>query len=75
MMITWKHIAMHNSTCPIWQEAVWNILLKHFDGNEEVVTHEIGVEMANISTQQERLSGPHLVRSWTEIPHGLRRHA
>jgi hypothetical protein len=59
MMITWKHIAMHNSTCPIWQEAVWNILLKHFDGDEEEVVVKLGIEMAGIgmeafNKQQER---------------------
>lgn len=46
--ITWKHIAMNNSTCPIWQEAVWNLLLKHFDGDEEEVVVKLGIEMAGI---------------------------
>lgn len=54
MMISWQDMHGIDTTCPIWQDAVWNLLLKHIDCNEEMLVHCIGVEIENISKQQER---------------------
>ena len=68
-MIRWQDIHGIDTACPYWQDAVWNLLRKHYNNDDETLVHEVGVEMARIvddeiemiKSQQE-----HMIDSWEE---------
>ena len=51
-MIRWQDIHGIDTTCTYWQDAVWNLLRKHYNNDEEALVHEVGVEMARIVEEE-----------------------
>ena len=52
LRLRWQDIHGIDTTCPYWQDAVWNLLRKHYNSDEETLVHEVGVEMARIVEEE-----------------------